>query len=480
MTSDRTDPESPMLTFLGGVGTVTGSRFLIETGADTRVLVDCGLYQGPKTLRERNWTPFPVPAGSIDAVVLTHGHVDHCGYLPALAKAGFDGPVHASPGTTDLVGIVLPDSGHLHEEEARYANRKGFSKHHPALPLYTEDDARRALELLRPLPFGTTREVVPGLRLTLAPAGHILGSAIAHLDLDPSGSAPPGREPRHVVISGDLGRRAHPLLIPPAPIGRADVVLVESTYGNRRHDDAHALEQLSAAITRTARRGGTVVIPAFAVDRTEVLLFHLRLLREAGAIPDLPIFVDSPMALTALSVYRRAIADAAPDVRPELAANPADVLDPGGLTEVRDVEGSMELDANRFPSIIISASGMATGGRVLHHLAHRLPDSRNCVILVGFQAEQTRGRLLAEGARQLKLLGRYVPVQAEVVNLPSFSVHADRDELTAWLRTADAPPDAAYVVHGEPDASMSLADDLVADLGWTAVVPAFGERVRLD
>jgi len=475
-----------MLTFLGGVGTVTGSRFLVETGAGARVLVDCGLYQGRKQLRERNWNPFPVPADSIDAVVLTHAHVDHCGYLPALAKAGFTGPVHTSPGTGHLLDIVLPDSGHLHEEEARYANRKGFSKHHPALPLYTEDDARRALELVDPLPFGTPREIAPGLQVTLAPAGHILGSAIAHLDLDTN----PGRDDvgttggrsvsRRIVFSGDLGRAAHPLLLPPTPLGRADIVLVESTYGNRVHDDAHALEQLAGAISRTARRGGTVVIPAFAVDRTEVLLHHLRLLREQGAIPELPIFVDSPMALRALGVYRRAIADSNPDIRPDLVALDGDVLAPGGLREVRDVEGSMELDANRFPSIIVSASGMATGGRVLHHLAHRLPDSRNCVILVGFQAEQTRGRLLAEGARQLKLLGRYVPVQAEVVDLPSFSVHADRNELLAWLRTADGVPEVAYVVHGEPDASASLADDMTAELGWNAVVPTFGERVRLD
>ena len=459
------------LTFLGATGTVTGSRFLVDTGS-SRVLVDCGLYQGEKDLRLRNWAPLPVDPASIDAVVLTHAHVDHCGFLPALVRDGFAGAIHASPGTVALAGIVLPDSGHLHEEEAAYANRRGYSKHHPALPLYTEADARTACTHLRATPFGEAVDVAEGVRVVLAPAGHILGSSIAHLTV----AARHG--PRTLVCSGDLGRAAHPLLVPPAPIGTADVVLVESTYGNRHHDDEGALERLGAAIARTAARGGKVVIPAFAVDRTEVLLVHLHRLRAAGAIPDLPVFVDSPMALAALDVYREALADGSPDVRPDLVGG--DVLGLAEVTAVRTVDESMDIDRLAYPAIIVSASGMATGGRVLHHLRRYLPDHRNTVILVGFQAAQTRGRLLAEGARQVKLLGHYIPVRAEVVDLPSFSVHADADELLTWLGTAATPPEAAYVVHGEPAASAALADAAGERLGWNAVVPSYGERVRLD
>ncbi|MEZ5142705.1 MAG: MBL fold metallo-hydrolase [Acidimicrobiales bacterium] len=460
------------LTFLGATGTVTGSRFLLETDT-ARVLVDCGLYQGEKQLRLRNWAPFPVDPASVDAVVLTHAHVDHCGYLPALVRDGFAGTVHASDGTVELAGIVLPDSGHLHEEEAAYANRRGYSKHHPALPLYTEDDARTACTRLRPTPFGTDIDVADGVRVRLDPAGHILGSSIVHLTVETR------HGPRTVTCSGDLGRPAHPLLVPPTPLGRPDVVLVESTYGNRRHDDEGALERLAAAISRTAERGGKVVIPAFAVDRTEVLLVHLRRLRESGAIPELPVFVDSPMALAALDVYRAAVRDGDGDVRPEVS----DGGDPFGLrdvTAVRTVEESMELDKLAYPAVIVSASGMATGGRVLHHLRRYLPDHRNTVILVGFQAAQTRGRQLADGARQVKLLGHYIPVRAEVVDLPSFSVHADAAELVAWLGTADEPPEACYVVHGEPEAAAALAGDAAGELGWNMVVPAYGERVRVD
>jgi len=459
------------LTFLGATGTVTGSRFLLDTDS-SRVLVDCGLYQGEKELRLRNWAPLPVDPASVDAVVLTHAHVDHCGYLPALVRDGFAGPIHASPGTAALAGIVLPDSGHLHEEEAAYANRRGYAKHHPALPLYTEDDARTACTHLRPTPFGDAVDVAEGVRALLSPAGHILGSSVARLVVDTR------HGPRALVCSGDLGRSAHPLLVPPSPIGAADVVLVESTYGNRHHDDEGALERLGAAISRTAARGGKIVIPAFAVDRTEVLLVHLQRLRAAGAIPDLPVFVDSPMALAALDVYRGALADGSPDVRPEVVGR--DVLGLAEVTPVRTVDESMDLDRLAYPAIIVSASGMATGGRVLHHLRRYLPDHRNTVVLVGFQAAQTRGRQLADGARQIKLLGHYIPVRAEVVDLPSFSVHADAGELLAWLGTADAPPEAAYVVHGEPGASAALAEAAGDQLGWNAVVPSYAERVRID
>jgi metallo-beta-lactamase family protein len=465
-------PAVPVLTFLGGAGTVTGSRFLIDT-PDARALVDAGLFQGLKALRLRNWEPFPVPPSSIDALVVTHAHVDHVGYVPVLARDGFRGAVHSTAGTAELAGIVLPDSGHLQEEEAAYANRKGFSKHHPALPLYTEEDARWCLRQFRPQPFGEEVEVAPGIHLTLRPAGHILGSAVATVRLAGAGSPD-----RTIVFSGDLGRPQHPLLQPPAPVGPADVVVVESTYGDRRHDDAGAYERFADVIGRTARRGGTVLIPAFAVDRTEVVLFHLRRMRAEGLIPELPVYVDSPMALAALRVYRRTITEGGPEIDPGLA----EAGDPFGdhIVEVRDVEASKALADLRGPAIIVSASGMASGGRVVHHLARLAPQHRNAVVLVGFQAPGTRGRLLADGARQVKMLGRYVPVRAEVVDLGGFSVHADQAELLAWLGTATAPPDAVYVVHGEPEPAETLRDLVAKRHAWSAVVPRQGERVCLD
>lgn len=475
--SDRTvlrpvdRPEVPVLGFLGAAGTVTGSRFLLDTPR-ARVLVDAGMFQGLKALRLRNWERFPVPPSSIDAVVATHAHVDHVGYLPVLTRDGFRGAVHATAGTAALAGIVLPDAGHLQEEEAAYANRKGFSKHRPALPLYTEDDARRSLRHFTAQPFGDEVEIADGVHLTLRPAGHILGSAVATLRLAGDGD-------RRIVFSGDLGRPRHPILQPPSPVGDADVVVVESTYGDRRHDDAGALDRFAEAIARTAARGGTVLIPAFAVDRTEVVLHHLRDLLEAGRIPRLPVYVDSPMALAALRVYRQAIERGGVEIDPELA-DLADPFDAGDVVEVRDVEESKALADLPVPAIIVSASGMATGGRVVHHLARLAPHHRNTILLVGFQAPGTRGRLLADGARHVKMLGRYVPVRADVVEIDAFSVHADQDELLAWLDTAERRPDVVYVVHGEPDAAEALRDRIEERAGWTAVVPRHGERVRLD
>ena len=463
---------APVLTFLGATDAVTGSRFLVET-AGARVLVDCGLFQGQKQLRLRNRAQFPVDPASIDAVVVTHAHLDHTGYLPALAVRGFSGPVLATPNTVALSRIVLPDSGHLQEEDADYANRKGFSKHHPALPLYTEEDARRVLGQFEAVPFETELEVAPGIAATFARAGHVLGSATVTLRLGEASG-------RRLLFSGDLGRPTHPLLRPPKPIAGADVVVVESTYGDRRHEDEGiCVARLADAIRRTAEHGGTMLIPAFAVDRTEVVLVHLARLMRAGTVPRLPVYVDSPMALAALGVYRRALAERDPEIRDEALSDP-DPFDPGQLIEVRDVEGSKALDATTFPSIIVSASGMATGGRVLHHLARFLPHHRNTVVIAGFQAAGTRGRLLQQGARTVKLLGRYVTVRADVIDISGLSVHADREELLDWLGTAPEPPDTAFVVHGEPDASRSLRDAIENDLEWTAVVPRYAERVRLD
>lgn len=466
-----TRPDVPILTFYGAAGTVTGSRFLIDTPR-ARVLIDAGLFQGLKELRLRNWDRFGVPPESIDAVVITHAHIDHIGYFPVLARDGFRGLAHTTSGTRALAGIVLPDSGHLQEEEAAYANRKGYSKHRPALPLYTEDDAVRSLRRFRSHPFDEEVEVAPGVWVTFRPAGHILGAATVTVRLADCGD-------RRIVFSGDLGRPLHPILRPPAPVGPAGVVVMESTYGNRLHDDTHALEQLGAAITRTAARGGTVLIPAFAVDRTEVILFHLRELVAAGAIPDLPIYVDSPMALSALAVYRDAIERGDAEIVDGLS-DLDDPFDAGRVTEVRDVEESKALAGLHGPAIIVSASGMATGGRIVHHLHRLLPDHRNTVILVGFQAPGTRGCQLADGATAVKMLGGYVPVRAEVVNLGVFSVHADQQELINWLDTAEQTPEVVYLVHGEPDSSSALHDVIERREGWTAVVARDRERVRLD
>lgn len=461
----------PQLRFLGASGTVTGSRFLVETDS-ARVLVDCGLFQGLKALRLRNWSPFPVSPDSIDAVLLSHAHVDHSGYLPALVRDGFQGEIFATSGTYELCGIVLPDAAHVQEEDAAYANRKGFSKHSPARPLYTEQDARNALARFRGVDFGSPIEVVPGLRATFRPAGHILGSATITLEID-------SPRLRTILFSGDLGRPTHPILCAPAPAADADVIVTESTYGDRRHEDVESLDRFAQAIVRTAERKGMVVIPSFAVDRTEVILYHLRQLMQSGRVPRLPVYVDSPMALAALQVYRRAVQGQSVEIRPELCGSD-DPFNPGHLLEARTVEESKGIASQQPPAIVISASGMASGGRVLHHLKNYLPDERNTVILVGFQADGTRGRVLLDGARSIKMLGRYVGVRADVVNVPAFSVHADASELIAWLGRVSSPPDAVFVVHGEPPAAEALRGAIEKQLGWTAAVPRYLEQVRLD
>lgn len=463
-------PVPVSFTPLGAARTVTGSRFLIEVDGRS-ILVDCGLFQGLKELRERNWDAFPVSPRDLDAIVITHAHLDHCGYLPRLVKAGFRGPVHVTYDTGKLMSVVLPDSARLLEEEARFANRVGYSKHRPALALYTEDDAWAALDLLRPAAFGEDIDVTPGIVARFQRAGHILGSSSVRLSL--------GAPAVTLLVSGDLGRSHHPLLSPPEPVGDADWIVVESTYGDRAHDDADdSVDRLADVIARTVDRGGKVIIPAFAVDRTEVLLYHLRALAEAGRLPAVPVYVDSPMALAGLQVYRAAIAEHAADVRDDLHGNGSLFAIPN-LEEVHDAEGSKAVTRGAGPAIIIAGAGMASGGRVVHHLERYLPDRHSTVVLVGFQAAGTRGRALLDGADSLKIHGRYVPVRAEVCDLTGFSVHADADELMAWLGTAAREPSGVFVVHGEIDASTTLRQRIRDELDWSAVVPRDGELLSL-
>ncbi|MFF3625015.1 MBL fold metallo-hydrolase RNA specificity domain-containing protein [Streptomyces sp. NPDC002467] len=456
-----------LLRFLGGVRTVTGSKFLIESD-HARVLVDCGLFQGVADLRRRNWDKLPCDAHDIRAVVVTHAHLDHCGYLPRLVRHGFRGPILTSAATARLAEIVLRDSARLQMETAEHANRRGWSKHSPAKPLYDDDDVDHTVKFFDPVPMGSEIEIMAGTRLKLHHGGHILGSAWAHLTLE---------DGRTLAVSGDLGRPGHPLLRPPEPFDGADVLLMESTYGNRRHDHESARREFASAITRALARGGTVVIPAFAIDRTEVVLHELTALRTDGTLPrHVPVYVDSPMALAALNVYRDALRAHSPEIRPDILAQGEAAISPEPFLAARTVQESIDINNTTGPAIIVSSAGMATGGRVLHHLHRILPDPRNAVVIVGFAAAGTRSRDLVDGARTLKMFGEYVPVRAEVADVPHFSAHADADQIIDWLRAAPAPH-TTYLVHGEETASETLRDRIDHELGWTAVVPKSGEAV---
>lgn len=453
------------LTFMGAARTVTGSKFLVDTG-DVRVMVDCGLFQGERVLRRRNWEPLSVDPAKVDAVVLTHAHLDHTGYLPLLVRNGFTGPAYCTPATAELAAIVLRDSAHIAESDAAHAQAGGYSKHEPALALYDSGDAEKAIDLLTPVEPDLPINIVDAVGLELRSAGHVLGSAYAELDVGGS----------RLLVSGDVGRQGHPLLLPPKPPHDADTVVVESTYGDRQHEPDND-DLLAGAITRTIKRGGVVLMPAFAVDRTFVLLMILARLETEGRIPSVPVYVDSPMALRALDVYKKAIAGHDPQLRPEVTLS-STAYRPTRLQLAPSIEEAEKLNRPGKPCIIVSASGMATGGRVLHHLRHQLPNSRNSVILTGFQVPGTRGRALVDGAKQIKIHGRYVPVRAEIHVTNAYSAHADADQVVQWL-SAMKPPVTAYVVHGEVDAAWTLAGRLADELGWNAVVPRHLERVHL-
>ena len=450
------------LSFLGGAGTVTGSKFLVENGHD-RILVDCGLFQSYKNLRLKNWADFPVPPQSIGAVVLTHAHIDHSGYLPVLVKQGFTGTIYCTSSTRDLCEILLPDAAFLQEKDAESANRHGYSKHTPALPLFTSSDADQALSHLKPQPFEQDIVIPGSAKIRFRRAGHILGAASVLFEW----------HGRTIAFSGDLGRYGDPLMLDPEPFERADYLLVESTYGDRVHNAQDPQDALSEIVGATIARGGTVVIPAFAVGRAQTLLFHLHKLRASGRIPSVPVFIDSPMALDATDVFSRNKADhrlSADETRKACAA----------AKYVRSMEDSKALDTDRRPKIILSASGMATGGRVLYHLKRYVSDERNTILFAGFQAGGTRGAAMLAGATSIKIHGEYFPVHAQVENLDMLSAHADANEIMRWLRGFKAAPRTTFITHGEPAAADALRRRIEEELHWQVIVPDHGQQVQLS
>jgi metallo-beta-lactamase family protein len=466
------------LTFLGAARTVTGSKHLLDLDGH-RILVDCGMFQGLKALRERNWQPFPVAAKSITAVVLTHAHLDHCGLLPRLVGQGFTGRIFCTPATADLTRIVLADAAKIQEEDAERANRKGYTKHHPALPLFTVSEANRAMLQLQPVGYDRPVPIAPGVTVEFVNAGHLLGSAYGRVAIESTGKT--------VLFGGDLGRFGRPVLPDPTFVDAAGVLLVESTYGDRTHEKDDGGKILAGIINETVRRNGKVVIPAFALGRVEELLYWLSLLEERREIPELPVYVDSPMASSVLAEYRRRLDELDPDVsryavsKGEHAASErrAIAFATAKLTVLSSIGESREVQESGHPSIVISSSGMATGGRVLHHLARVLPDPRNTVLFSGYQSVGTRGRSLRDGARTVKIHGQEVPVRAEVAALESMSAHADANEILRWLRNFRQPPAVTFLVHGEPAAMDTLRARIERELGWTVRTPEHGEKAAI-
>ncbi len=449
------------LSFYGAAQTVTGSKYVLSI-ADKSVLLDCGLFQGLKNLRQRNWEDPPFEIAKLDAVVLTHAHIDHSGYLPVLMKRGYRGPVYCTEATRDLCSILLPDSGHLQEEEAQYLTKHKFAQHDPALPLYTREEAEQSLELLTPVPFEQDVDLGGGIRFRYTPAGHILGSAwvtFMHNGF-------------RVMFSGDVGRPVDPIMKAPVSPEHADVLVCDSTYGDRRHSDEDPRKELAEVITRTTRRGGTVVIPAFAVGRTQALLYLIADLKKTRAIPDVPVYLNSPLGIDATEIFRAHAG--------EHKLNPRECADMFHVAEfIRSEEASRALNTNDGPAIILAGSGMATGGRVVHHLKTLLPDPRNTVLLAGFQAPGTRGEALAHGAEEIKIHGQFIPVRAEIVDLDSMSAHADFTELIEWLRNVKPAPKRVFLTHGEPAAADALRRHFDQAFGWRAEVPEYKETVRL-
>jgi metallo-beta-lactamase family protein len=478
------------ITFLGAARTVTGSKYVVESNG-TRVMVDAGLFQGLKELRERNWQDLPVPASSIEAVVLTHAHLDHCGYLPRLVSQGFRGRVFCTQGTQDLCKIVLPDAGRLQEEDAAQANRHHYTRHKPALPLYTEVDAFRAVSQLQPIGYDRPMPVANGVEVDFINAGHLLGSSYVRMRIDG----------RTILFGGDLGRFGRPVLPDPTPVPEADYLLVESTYGDRIHEQDDNGDRLAAIVNDTAQRGGKLIIPAFAIGRVEELLYGMKRLEAEQRIPVLPVFVDSPMAAAALARYTERVHELDPEMRPEerddkaphdaAAPHAPDVRRRQAMQEremcvfcterfrvIANPEESKQLTASQAPSVVISASGMAEGGRVLHHLKVALPNAQNTVLFAGYQAAGTRGRRLVDGEKSIKIHGEWIPVAARIERIDSMSAHADAGEIMRWLGGFTTPPKQTFIVHGEPTAQDALGARIKAELGWGTRAPQHGERIQ--
>lgn len=436
-------------------------------------MVDCGLFQGLKELRQRNWEPLPLNPASINWVILTHAHIDHTGYLPRFVRDGFDGPVYATKATADLLELMLPDSAKIQEEDADYANRKSFSKHSPALPLYTEKDARIALKLVEGVDFNEQVFLGKFLKARFISAGHILGSSFVKVEV-----ADRNHSSFSILFSGDVGRYDEPILNDPTPVSHTDYLLVESTYGNRVHEDSDPKSRLAEIINETAERGGKIIIPAFAVGRTQLLVYYLRELEAEGRIPTLPVAVDSPMGASATRLYSKHKEEHDLDML-TLEAEHKNPLATHNFKLVQNINASKALNTYRGPAIIISASGMATGGRVLHHLAQHLPDPNSTVILVGYQAAGTRGRRLQEGEKEIKIHGQMVPVNAKIEVIGSLSAHADSTELLRWLSGFKRPPRTTFIVHGEPESASALRDKIKHTLGWNVVIPTYQEVIEL-
>jgi metallo-beta-lactamase family protein len=458
------------LQFLGATGTVTGSKYLLQA-AGRRLMVDCGLFQGLKDLRQRNWDPLPINPASVEWLALTHAHIDHTGYVPRLIKDGFNGPIYATPGTADLARILLPDSARLQEEDAEYANKKGFSKHSPALPLYTEQDAHEALKHLHTVQYGDVVKLTDSLSLKFVSAGHILGSSFISVRI--------GNPPINVLFSGDVGRYDEPILNDPSPVEEADYLLVESTYGDRGHEHKDPKTRLAEIINDAVARGGKVIIPAFAVGRTQLVIYYLRELEDEGRIPVLPVTVDSPMAVSATRLYSRHKEDHDPDMQ-RLDAAHRNALATRNFHLVESRAQSKALNSQKGPSIVISASGMATGGRVVHHLEQNLPDPAATVIFVGYQAVGTRGRRLVSSEKTVKMHGEMIPVRARIETIGSLSAHADSSEIVRWLSGFKRPPRETFIVHGEPEAALALSETISTTFGWNVTIPAYKQIVELS
>lgn len=445
------------LSFLGATQTVTGSKYLLESGGK-KVLIDCGLFQGRKDLRLLNWQNLPIKASQIDAVILTHAHIDHSGYIPKLVKAGFKGTVYCSDATLDLCKILLPDSGFLHEADAKSANHHGYSKHHPALPLYTEEDAVKSLKHFKAVSLGFPHIIADEFKFTLHRAGHILGACFIHIE-DSNGTS--------VLFSGDIGRMHNPIIKPPAKIQNADYLVVESTYGDRLHSTDNPTEDIGHIIRKTARRGGTVLIPAFAVGRAQMILYYLYVLKNKGEIPNLPIYLDSPMAINVTKLLQKHMNDH------RLSEEECDAICSIATYTCTAEESKAINNTNGMPKVIISASGMATGGRILHHLKHYLGDRRNTILFTGYQAQGTRGDRLVKGEKTIKIHGSMWPVNADVVNLDSTSAHADYGEILKWLENFKSPPKSVFITHGEETSANTLKDKIQNKFGWDAIVPTY-------